>query len=55
MRQLWFRLVFGLILGSVLLNGAHAQQRSTVRVALPGTIEPVIVSYIGPAFTAASG
>lgn len=26
-----------------------------MRVALPGTIEPVILSYIGPAFTAATG
>ena len=55
MRQPWFPLVFCLILGSLPLNGAHAQQRSAVRVALPGTIEPVILSYIGPAFTAASG
>src|ERR1700691_3617359 len=36
-------------------NDAHAQQRSVVRVALPGTIEPAILDHIGPAFTTATG
>src|SRR5689334_9929175 len=55
MRQAWFLLVFCLILGSLPLDRARPQQQSAVRVALPGTIEPVILSYIGPAFTAATG
>src|SRR5713101_2787261 len=55
MKQLWLPLVSCLILGSLPLDHAHAQQRSMVRVALPGTIEPVILSHIGPAFTAATG
>ncbi len=55
MKQLWLPLVSCLILGSLPLDDAHAQQRSMVRVALPGTIEPVILSHIGPAFTAATG
>src|SRR5258705_13784946 len=55
MKQLWFPLVSCLILGSLPLDAVHAQQRSIVRVALPGSIEPVILSHIGPAFTAAKG
>ncbi len=55
MKQLWLPLVSCLILGSLPSDDAHAQQRSMVRVALPGTIEPVILSHIGPAFTAATG
>src|SRR5258706_8002789 len=55
MKKLWLPLVSCLILGSLPLDDAHAQQRSMVRVALPGTIEPVILSHIGPAFTAATG
>jgi molybdate/tungstate transport system substrate-binding protein len=55
MKQHWLPLVSCLILGSLTLGHAHAQQRSTVRVALPGTIEPVILSHVGPAFTAATG
>src|SRR5258708_25657952 len=55
MKQLWLPLLSCLILGSLPLDDAHAQQRSMVRVALPGTIEPVILSHIGPAFTAATG
>jgi len=55
MKQLWLPLLSCLILGSLPLDDAHAQQRSRVRVALPGTIEPVILSHIGPAFTAATG
>src|SRR5258706_8310835 len=55
MKQLWFPLVSCLILGSLPLDAVHAQQRSVVRVALPGTIEPVILDHIGPAFTAATG
>ncbi|HKD29018.1 MAG TPA: extracellular solute-binding protein [Xanthobacteraceae bacterium] len=55
MKQHWLLLVSWLIFGSLPLNDAHAQQRSVVRVALPGTIEPVILDYIGPAFTAATG
>lgn len=55
MKQHWLPLVCCLYLGSLPLNGAHAQRLSTVRVALPGTIEPVILSYIGPAFTATTG
>src|SRR5260370_33424821 len=54
MKQLWLPLVSCLILGSLPLDDAHAQQRSMVRVALPGTIEPVILGHIGPAFTAAT-
>jgi molybdate/tungstate transport system substrate-binding protein len=55
MKQLWLSLASWLVLGSLPLSDAHAQQRSTVRVALPGTIEPVILGHIGPAFTAATG
>src|SRR5258708_34377889 len=55
MKQLWFPLVCCLILGSLPLDDARAQQQSVVRVALPGTIEPVILNHIGPAFTAATG
>src|SRR6266851_4980556 len=55
MKQLWFPLVSCLILGSLPLDDARAQQQSVVRVALPGTIEPVILNHIGPAFTAAAG
>ncbi len=55
MKQLWFPLVSCLILGSLPLDAVHTQQRSIVRVALPGTIEPVILTHIGPAFTAATG
>src|SRR6266446_7336281 len=55
MKQLWLPLVSYLILGSLPLDDAQAQQQSVVRVALPGTIEPVILSHIGPAFTAATG
>src|SRR5712671_6024152 len=55
MKQFWFPLVSCLILGSLPLDDARAQQHSVVRVALPGTIEPVILSHIGPAFTAATG
>jgi ABC-type molybdate transport system substrate-binding protein len=55
MKQHWLPLVSCLILGSLTLGHAHAQQRSTVRVALPGTIEPVILNQVGPAFTAATG
>src|SRR5258708_20771358 len=55
MKQLWLPLLSCLILGSLPLDDDHAQQRSMVRVALPGTIEPVILSHIGPAFTAATG
>jgi ABC-type molybdate transport system substrate-binding protein len=54
MTQLWPLLVSWLIFGSLPLNDAHAQQHSAVRVALPGTIEPVILSHIGPAFTTAT-
>jgi molybdate/tungstate transport system substrate-binding protein len=35
--------------------GAKAQQQPVVRVALAGTAEPAVLSYIGPAFTAATG
>jgi hypothetical protein len=55
MKQFWLSLASWLVLGLLPLNEAHAQQRSAVRVALPGTIEPVIVDHIGPAFTAATG
>jgi molybdate/tungstate transport system substrate-binding protein len=55
MQQLWLSLACWLVLGSLPVHDAHAQQRSVVRVALPGTIEPVILDHIGPAFTAASG
>jgi molybdate/tungstate transport system substrate-binding protein len=55
MKQLWLSLASWLVLGSLPLSDARAQQRSTVRVALPGTIEPVILGHIGPAFTAATG
>ena len=55
MKELQLLLVSWLIFESLPLNDAHAQQRSVVRVALPGTIEPVILDYIGPAFTAATG
>src|SRR5262245_32649154 len=55
MKQLWLSLASWLVLGSLPLNGAHAQHRSTVRIALPGTIEPVILGHIGPSFTAATG
>jgi molybdate/tungstate transport system substrate-binding protein len=55
MKQLWLSLASWLVLGSLPLDGAHAQQRSTVRIALPGTIEPVILGHIGPSFTAATG
>src|SRR5215831_15094932 len=48
-------LVSCLVLGSAPLHDARAQDRPVVRVALPGTIEPVILSRIGPAFTAATG
>ena len=55
MRQFWLPLVCCLLLGSVPLENVHAQERPVVRVALPGTIEPAILSHIGPAFTAATG
>src|SRR5215468_8371611 len=55
MKHLWLPLVSWLVLGWLPVNDARAQQRSTVRVALPGTIEPVILGHIGPAFTAATG
>ena len=55
MKQVCLALVSCLILGSLALDDAHAQQRPMVRVALPGTIEPVILGHIGPAFTAATG
>src|SRR5258706_2973641 len=55
MKQLWFALVSSLILGSLPLDDAHAQQQPVVHIALPGTIEPVILNHIGPAFTAATG
>jgi molybdate/tungstate transport system substrate-binding protein len=55
MKQLWLPLVSCLLLGSLPFDDAHAEQRSVVGVALPGTIEPVIVDHIGPAFTAATG
>jgi hypothetical protein len=48
MKQLWLLLVSWLIFGSLPMNDAHAQQRSIVRGALPGTIEPVILDHIGP-------
>jgi molybdate/tungstate transport system substrate-binding protein len=54
MKRLWLPLVSWLFLGSAPPDYAHAQQQSVVRVALPGTIEPVILSHIGPAFTAAT-
>lgn len=55
MKQHWVWLACCLFLGWVPPDYVHAQQRSVVRVALPGTIEPVVLSYIGPAFTAATG
>src|SRR5215471_1939096 len=55
MKRFCLLLVCYLILGWPAMNDACAQQRSVVRVALPGTIEPVILDHIGPAFTAASG
>jgi molybdate/tungstate transport system substrate-binding protein len=55
MKQLWLSLACWLILGSPPTNDARAQQQPVVRVALPGTIEPVILDHIGPAFTAATG
>ena len=55
MKQLWFPLVSCLILGSLPLDDTRAQQQSVVRVALPGTIGPVILNHIGPAFTVATG
>jgi molybdate/tungstate transport system substrate-binding protein len=50
----WLPLMACLVLGAVLPQCALAQER-VVRVALPGTIEPVILNHIGPAFTAATG
>src|SRR5215470_12451037 len=55
MTQLRLLLACWLIFGFLPLNAARAQQHSAVRVALPGTIEPVILDHIGPAFTAATG
>jgi ABC-type molybdate transport system substrate-binding protein len=55
MKLPWLLLVSCLIFGSLPLDGARAQQQSVVRVALPGTIEPVVLSHIGPAFTRATG
>ena len=54
MKLPWLPLVSCLVLGSAPVQDALAQER-VVRVALPGTIEPVILSHIGPAFTAATG
>jgi len=55
MTQLRLLLACWLIFGLMPPNDARAQQHSAVRVALPGTIEPVILDHIGPAFTAATG
>ncbi len=55
MKLRWLPLVSCLLLASLPPEDTRAQQRSVIRVALPGTIEPVILSHIGPAFTAASG
>jgi len=54
MKLPWLPFASCLILGSVALQDALAQDR-VVRVALPGTIEPVILNHIGPAFTTATG
>src|SRR5215470_389246 len=55
MTQLWLPVASWLIFAWLPLNDAHAQQHSVVRLALPGTIEPVILNHIGPAFMAATG
>src|SRR5258708_17365706 len=51
----WLPLLACLLLASVLPEDARAQKRSVIRVALPGTIEPVILSHIGPAVTESTG
>src|SRR5260370_39371969 len=55
MKLRWLPLVACVLLASLPPEDTRAQQRSVIRVALRGTIEPVILSHIGPAFTAASG